>query len=153
MGKTPKFCPAVPCAIELPQVAGAGEPDGMMGLGVLLWVKQEVRERDLEGVGEGVLEQVGASAALPAGQAEGHPHAVHAALEVAPSAVLNVPALHCVHAALPAGAYVPAPHCVGAAEFAGQKEPAGHAVVVMVYDMPFPKMLGSLWKHSPICAP
>ena len=141
MGKTPKFCPAVPCAIELPQVAGAGEPDGMMGLGVLLWVKPEVRdgvwEGVWEGVGEGVLEQVGTSAALPAGQAEGHPHAVHAALEVAPSTVLNVPALH----------------CVGAAEFAGQKEPAGHAVVVMVYDMPFPKMLVSLWKHSPICAP
>ena len=114
-------------------VAGAGEPDGKMGLGVLLWVKPEVSESDGEGVWEGVLEQVGASAALPAGQAEGHPHAVHAAL--------------------PAGAYVPAPHCVGAAEFAGQKEPAGHAVVVMVYEMPFLKTIGSLWKHSPICAP
>jgi hypothetical protein len=42
---------------------------------------------------------------------------------------------------------------VGALLLKGQKEPAGHAVVVMVYDMPFPKKTGSLWKHSPICAP
>ena len=35
MGKTPKFCPAVPCAIELLHVAGAGEPEGE-----LLWVLQ-----------------------------------------------------------------------------------------------------------------
>ena len=53
---------------------------------------------------EGVLEHVGASPTLPAGHAEGQPHAVHAALDAAPEAAL----------------YVPAPHCVGVAELTGQ---------------------------------
>jgi len=105
-------------------------------VGELLWEPPAVKEAVGELVGVGVLEHVGASAALPAGHAEGQPHAVHAALEVAPSAAVKVPAPHCVHAVLPAALNVPAPHCVGAAELAGQNEPAGHAVVVMVKDMP-----------------
>ena len=69
---------------------------------------------------EGVLEHVGASPTLPAGHAEGQPHAVHVALEVAPRAALYEPAAHERQAAiveLPVlGLYVPAPHCVGATE-------------------------------------
>ena len=55
-------------------------------------------------VREGVLEHVGTSAVLPAGQAAGHPHETQVEAELAPRAAL----------------YVPAAQGVGAAELSGQ---------------------------------
>ena len=68
----------------------------------------------------GLDEQVGTSPTLPAGQAEGHPQAVQATLEVAPVAALYVPAEQGVQDDWPVPLYVPATHCVGAAELSGQ---------------------------------
>ena len=91
----------------------------VLGVGLTLALAPVVSEgvglTVLEGdtVGLTVLEGVGEhekSAAEPAGQAAGQPHALHAEAE---------PKL-----------YVPTSHCVGASEPRGQHDPAGHAVVV-----------------------
>ena len=53
MGNTPKYCPALPCAIKLLQVAGAGEPDGEgtnVALGVPLMEPLTDTVAELEGV-------------------------------------------------------------------------------------------------------
>jgi len=67
-------------------------------------VPEEDSVLDGVAVREGVLEHEGASAVPPAGQAEGHPHAMQVVIELAPRAAL----------------YVPAAHSVGATELSGQ---------------------------------
>ena len=53
MGNTPKYCPAVPCAIWLAQAAGAGEPEGVpLALG-------GKKEADAVGVIEGLEPKLG----------------------------------------------------------------------------------------------
>ena len=57
MGNTPKYCPALPCAIKLLQVAGAGEPDGEgtnVTLGVPLTVPLTDTVPEFEGVADGL---------------------------------------------------------------------------------------------------
>ena len=126
VGNTPK---KVVAANALVHAVCAGEPEGGAAPKV--------------GVDVG-LGHVATLATLPAAQAEGHPHAAHVAIEVAPTAELNVPAAQRVHTALPATLNEPAAHAVGATAFAGQKEPAGQGVVEMVYEMPLAATLTSV---------
>jgi len=83
--------------VELPVTEAVGELEleGVIpALQEGVWVLEEETVLVVEAVREGVEEHVGTSTVLPAGQDEGHPHAAHVAIEVAPRAALNVPAAH-----------------------------------------------------------